>query len=88
MWNFIKVFLDENTARKVQITASNINQELVSMCAPSQLEVKYGGTQPNREIGEYWPPQFHDTNFGADEKYDIVKDGPADADALKYDDFD
>ena len=51
LWNTIRYFIDENTAKKVQITSSNIAPELIEMCHPTQIEQKYGGSQPDREIG-------------------------------------
>jgi len=59
----IKMFIPENTARKVQINSGNIGAALVELCAPNQLEEKYGGKAKNKEEGEYWPVQLPDDDF-------------------------
>ena len=40
---------------------------MVKLISKEQLEQKHGGTAPNRQVGEYWPPRLHSTNFGENE---------------------
>lgn len=76
LWNTVRYFMDENTQQKVNFTTANTNPMLLQMCHPSQLEEKYGGTAPNRNVGEYWPPRLNSTTFGFGEETDMsqVKD--------------
>lgn len=72
IWRTISMFLDENTARKVQISSANTVPDLLEMVAPNQLETKFGGTAPEREEGTFWPPSCPDSYFGAGGKTDIT----------------
>ena len=71
-WKTISYFMDENTARKVQITSSPTLPELLELVAPNQLEEQLGGTAPNKEDGSYWPPSLPDTNFGVGETTNLA----------------
>lgn len=64
IWKVATYFIDETTARKVQVTSGETNDELTSLIHPEQLEVKFGGSAKNREVGEYWPPRLPSTEFG------------------------
>lgn len=67
-WKTISYFMDENTARKVQITSGKTLPELLELVAPNQLEESLGGTAKNKEEGEFWPPSLPDNDFGVGEK--------------------
>ena len=75
LWQVVRYFIDPNTARKVQIISKNTCPELLELVSPNQLEQKYGGTAPNREPGEYWPPRLPDMDFGIGGKTEGL--GPA-----------
>ena len=64
LWQVVRFFIDANTARKVQIVNKNTCPELLEIVSPNQLEEKYGGTAPNRQAGDYWPPKLPDREFG------------------------
>ena len=70
-WKTISYFMDENTARKVQITSSKTLPELLELVAPNQLEEQMGGTAKNKEEGEFWPPSLPDNDFGVGEKTNL-----------------
>lgn len=65
-WKTISYFLDENTARKVQISYTPSTPELLELVAPNQLEQQFGGQAKDREAGEFWPPKCPDLDFGAE----------------------
>lgn len=66
LFTAIKLFIPENTARKVQINSGNSSPQLLELVSPNQLEEKYGGTAKNKEEGDFWPVQLPDQDFGAD----------------------
>ena len=70
-WKTISYFMDENTARKVQITSGKTLPELLELVAPNQLEEQLGGTAKNKEDGEFWPPILPDNDFGVGEKTNL-----------------
>ena len=76
LWHTVKFFIDEATAAKVMLTSSNTLPELVELCHPSQLEEQYGGSQPSRQDGQYWPPHLVSEEFGAPSE----ENGPAESD--------
>lgn len=47
-WKIVSTFLDDVTVEKVNISKLNTEKTLFDNIDPSQVEVKYGGTQPNR----------------------------------------
>lgn len=51
-WKVVSAFLDEVTVEKIKISKSNTEKSLFDNIDPSQVEQKYGGTQPNRT--RYW----------------------------------
>jgi hypothetical protein len=74
-WRTISYMMDENTARKVQITSSKTLPELLELVAPNQLEESVGGTAKNREEGEFWPPSLPDNDFGVGETTNLAELG-------------
>lgn len=52
-WKVVSAFLDQVTVDKIKISKSNTDKDMWTICDKSQVEQKYGGTQPNRE--NYWP---------------------------------
>jgi hypothetical protein len=71
LWQVIRYFIDQNTAKKVAIVSRNTCPELLELVSPNQLEEKFGGTVKNRVPGEYWPPRLPDMEFGIGGKTDI-----------------
>lgn len=51
-WKTVSAFLDPVTVDKIKVTKSSFEKSLFEIADPSQVEEKYGGTQPNRT--EYW----------------------------------
>lgn len=51
-WKVVAAFLDQVTVDKIKISKNNTDKDMWNLCDKSQIEVKYGGTQPNRE--SYW----------------------------------
>lgn len=51
-WKTVSAFLDPVTVEKIKISKTNSEKSLFEIADPSQVEQKYGGTQPNRT--EYW----------------------------------
>ena len=66
VWRTIRFFIDENTRQKINISSEPVNPLIHQLAAPNQFEEKFGGTQKNREEGEYWPPYLPDMDFGID----------------------
>ena len=48
-WKIVSAFLDDVTVNKVKIVKKNTDKSIFEICDPSQVEEKYGGTQPNRK---------------------------------------
>lgn len=53
LWRMIKPFLSKVTVDKVRITREAINNDMWQHINPSQIEVRYGGTYPDRQ--NFWP---------------------------------
>lgn len=51
-WKIVTAFLDQVTVDKIKISKSSTDKDMWNLCDKSQIEVRYGGTQPNRE--SYW----------------------------------
>ena len=51
-WKIVSAFLDDVTVNKVKIVKKNTDKSIFENCDTSQVEEKYGGTQPNRK--EFW----------------------------------
>lgn len=66
VWSTVKGFLEEHTKRKIQISKAGTCDELQALFAPNQLEVKYGGSSPNVEGPQFWPPIMPDKDVGVD----------------------
>ena len=64
IWKVATYFIDETTARKVQVSSYAKNDELIQLCHPEQLEEKFGGSAANRSEGDFWPPRLPSTEFG------------------------
>lgn len=47
-WKIVSTFLDDVTVEKIKISKLNTEKSIFDNIHPSQIEVKYGGTQPNR----------------------------------------
>ena len=76
LYQALSYFIDENTKRKINILSSSTCSILVELTAPNQLEQKFGGTAPNKVVGQFWPPCLPDNDFGVDGVTDVtgVKD--------------
>lgn len=48
-WKIVSAFLDKVTVDKIKISKKNTDKDIFTLCDPSQVEVKYGGTQPDRK---------------------------------------
>lgn len=48
-WKIVSAFLDDVTVNKIKIVKKNTDKSIFEVCHPSQVEEKYGGTQPNRK---------------------------------------
>ena len=48
-WKIVSAFLDDVTCEKIKISKKNSEKTLFESVDPSQVEEKYGGTQPNRK---------------------------------------
>lgn len=48
-WKMVSAFLDPVTIEKIKISKSNSEKSMFDNIDPSQIEQKYGGTQPNRK---------------------------------------
>ena len=70
MFNTVKYFLDETTARKIALYSSHTCKELLELVAPEQLEEKFGGKAKNKEVGDFWPPTLPSMEFGVGQKID------------------
>ena len=57
IWNIVKLFLHSETRQKVRFINGPDKSEMLELIDPSQLEVKYGGQQPNAEP-PFFPPRF------------------------------
>ena len=68
LYKAVSVILDQNLKQKVHILNSNTCSALLELAAPNQIEEKFGGTAPNKQEGQFWPPSLPDENFGIDEK--------------------
>lgn len=51
-WSAVKAFMEESTASKVVISTDSSDPLMASHINPAQLEVKFGGTAPNRK--SFW----------------------------------
>ena len=48
-WKIVSAFLDKITVEKIKISKSSSEKDIFTLCDPSQVEKKYGGTQPDRK---------------------------------------
>lgn len=46
--------MDQVTVDKIKISKKNTEKDIFNLCDPSQIEKKYGGTQPDRTSYWYW----------------------------------
>lgn len=53
-WKIVSAFLDQVTVDKIKISKSSSEKDMWSLCDKSQVEIKYGGSQPDRKT--YWYP--------------------------------
>lgn len=51
-WKIVSAFMDQVTVDKIKISKKNTEKDIFNLCDPSQIEKKYGGTQPDRI--SYW----------------------------------
>ena len=51
-WKVVSAFMDQTTVDKIKISKKNTEKDIFALCDPSQVEKKYGGTQPDRT--SYW----------------------------------
>lgn len=51
-WKIISNFMDQVTVDKIKISKKSTEKDIFTLCDPSQVEKKYGGTQPDRK--SYW----------------------------------
>ena len=54
-WKIVSTFLDDITVSKTKITKANTDPSLFEGIDRQQIEIKYGGTQPNRTEYLYFP---------------------------------
>lgn len=47
-WKIVSTFMDQITVDKIKISKKNSDKDIFAFCDPSQVEKKYGGTQPDR----------------------------------------
>ena len=72
VYKAVSVILDQNLKQKVHILSSNTCSALLELAAPNQIEEKFGGTAPNKQEGQFWPPSLPDMDFGINEKSDVA----------------
>lgn len=53
LWGITKKFLHEDTVKKINFVDNERIEELLKFTNASQLEMKFGGSQPN--MTEFWP---------------------------------
>ena len=71
-WKIVSAFLDKVTLEKIKLTSKNTEKSLFNECDPSQIEKKYGGTQPNRT--KYWYVYFYVGHLRSQLAFLILKD--------------
>lgn len=64
IWRSLYYFMDENTAKKVNVVSTNYCPTMLELIAPNQLEEQFGGQAKNKEMGEFWPPCLPDDDCG------------------------
>ena len=57
LWGIAKHFIDKETRKKIFIERKGWDKKLGELITPNNLEVRYGGSQPNRD-GNYYPFNF------------------------------
>lgn len=77
-WKIVSAFLEKATLDKIKLTSKSTEKSLFTECDPSQIEKKYGGTQPNRT--KYWPFEIPEGVFDterliSDEEYEKMLEG-------------
>lgn len=56
LWNIIKNFISEETAKKIDFVNKSDFSIFQKYISPDQIEEKYGGNHPN--LTTFWPPQI------------------------------
>ena len=62
-WSFAKKTMAAVSIAKVSIQRSNCCDKMWEHISKSQIEEKFGGTHPNIEPSELWPPKVSSYNF-------------------------
>lgn len=57
LWTIAKTVVDEFTLTKMNLHSDDYVPNLLQYVDPSNLEVKYGGTIPNKE-SDFFPPDL------------------------------
>jgi len=55
-WKIISVFIPENTREKVQFVPKGKEDEFSGLLIKDELQEVYGGSMPNLQSGQFWPP--------------------------------
>ena len=71
-WKIASAFMDKVTVEKIKISKSKTDKDIFVLCDPSQVQKKYGGTQPDRT--SYYPfvvPEgsFDESRLISEEQY-------------------
>ena len=67
MFKIASSFIDANTLAKLHVTSENTCDQITQMICPEQLEQKFGGSAPDRDEGQFWPPNLLSDKFGNEE---------------------
>ncbi|CDW87109.1 UNKNOWN [Stylonychia lemnae] len=63
-WKVFEVFVDKETAEKIQFFREGNPADIVQSFHPSQLEKRFGGQAESPKV--FWPPHFTSNEFGED----------------------
>jgi len=65
-WKVFEVFVDKETAEKIQFYREPNPTDILNSYHPSQLEKRFGGLADPPKY--FWPPHFASEEFGEDPK--------------------
>ena len=57
IWSVLSNFIDSFTEQKIKIYSDDYLEDLCEQVDPDKLEVKFGGSFPNKET-TFFPPEF------------------------------
>jgi hypothetical protein len=66
VWKIVKNFLEETTVKKIRFLKKGYFDDVFEFINKDQVELKYGGTAPNLQYGDYFPPHMPSNNFNND----------------------